>query len=114
MTRRQFRFTTEIFSINGIYNIPGLIICAGHSYDFKTYCCNTCGEIIVIDLEALHFKNSDLTSICKGKICPKCGDNLEICLVNYPENIFYNGNILKNNNSIFKLNFAFVGHHFFN
>lgn len=100
MEKRQFRFRKEYFSINGIYNIPGLIISTGHGYDFKTYCCKNCGEIFVADLGAFRFQQIDLNTICKGKACPNCNDILENCLVKYPENIFYNGGILKNSNSI--------------
>jgi hypothetical protein len=103
MERRQFRFKKEYFSINGIYNIPGLIICSGHGYDFKTYCCKNCGEIYVVDLETFRFQQADLNTICKDKVCPKCSDILENCLVKYPENIFYKGSILNNSNSVFPL-----------
>ena len=106
MERRQFRFINELFAINGIYNIPGLIILSGHGYGFKTYCCKTCGEIFVVDNESLRLEKQDMISICKNKTCPQCNDPLETCLVNYPENIFHDGKLLKNNNQISKSNSA--------
>lgn len=103
MEKRQFRFKEEYFTINGIYNIPGLIICTGHGYDLKTYCCKNCGEIYVVDMEAFRFKNTCLNNICKGKTCEKCNNNLENCLLDYPENIFYKGSMLRNTNSIIQI-----------
>lgn len=105
MKRRQFRFKKELFSINDIYNIPRLIICSGHGYDFKTYCCKNCGEIFVVDFESLYHQKSDLNTICKDKTCPKCKRNLETCLIIYPENIFHNGTIFINNQTIDKSHF---------
>lgn len=105
MERRQFRFKTDYYLINGVYNIPGLVICSGHGYDFETYCCKMCGEIFVLELELLHHTKTDLQTICADKACPKCNGSLQTCLVNYPENIFYNGSILTNTNPIDKLQF---------
>ncbi len=100
MEKRQFRFRKEYFSIAGIYNIPGYLICSGHGYDLETYCCKTCGELFVADLEAFHFQQTNLSAICKSKTCPICSENLESCLVKYPENIFHNGSILKPTNTL--------------
>jgi hypothetical protein len=100
MERRQFRFKTDYYLINGIYNIPGFVICPGHGHDFETYCCKKCGELYVLDLELLHHTKTELQTLCADKACPKCKDNLQTCLVNYPENIFYNGAILINTNPI--------------
>jgi hypothetical protein len=44
-----------------------------------------------------------LDTLCKGKTCQKCNNNLDISLVKYPENIFYNGQVLINTNPIFKV-----------
>lgn len=105
MNTRQFKFKTDYYSINGIYNIPGLVICSGHGYDFKTFCCKNCGEIFVVDLQSMYFEKTDIETLSNGKTCPKCNDNLKTSLIDYPENIFYNGTVLKNNNTIDKLNF---------
>ena len=64
-----------------------------------------CGEIFVLELELLHHTKTDLQTICADKACPKCNGSLQTCLVNYPENIFYNGSILTNTNPIDKLQF---------
>lgn len=103
MEKREFRFKEDFFCINGIYNIPALIICTSYGYDFETYCCKNCGEIYVKDLEKSYFEKTDFLKMCMGKTCEKCHFNLETSLVKYPENVFYNGKILKNNNPIFKL-----------
>ncbi len=105
MKRQQFRFKKDLFAINGIYNIPGLIICVGHGYDFKTFCCKNCGEIFATDLESLHHRHLSVETIIIGKTCPNCKSELTTCLVNYPENIFFNGKILINNNNVDKSNF---------
>ena len=105
MEKGQYRFKTDYYLIDGVFNIPGLVICSGHGYDFKTYCCKKCGEIFVLDLELLYQANTDLQTICANGNCPKCKDSLQTCLVDYPENIFYNGSILTNNNPIDRLKF---------
>ncbi len=105
METRKFRFKKGLFSINGVQNIPGYIICSGHGYDLKTYCCKNCGEIFVFDLELLHSNNNSLQMKIEDKICLKCNESLETCLIEYPENIYYNDSILKNNNTIDKLHF---------
>jgi hypothetical protein len=64
-----------------------------------------CGEIFVLDLALLHQAKTDLQTILGNKTCPKCDSSLQACLVTYPENIFYNGAILKNNNPIDTLQF---------
>ena len=102
MKKREFRFKEELFFINGIFNIPALIICTGHGYNFQSYCCKNCGEIYVEDLEESFFQKTDFNKICKGKTCQICNNNLQTSLVKYPENIFYNGKIIKNTNLIFK------------
>lgn len=99
---RQFRFKTEYFKINGIWNIEGLIICSGNGYDPRTYCCINCGELFVIE-----FSNGprDVNVLTAGKFCPRCGVSLSESLMSYPENILYQGTLLKNSNLIDKLNF---------
>lgn len=72
---------------------------------YKTYCCIKCGEIFVVDLELLHHAKTDLQTLCTDKICPQCNGNLQTCLANYPENIYYNGSMLINKNQIDKLQF---------
>lgn len=105
MERRQYRFKTNYYLIDGVFNIPGLVISSGHGYDFKSFCCKKCGEIFVLELELMHQAKADLQTICGNKACPKCNDNLQTCLVDYPENIFYNGSIVTNNNQIDRSNF---------
>src|SRR5262245_42092704 len=105
MERKQFRFKKDYFQINGHYNIPGFIICGGHGYNFKTFCCSNCGELFVVDLEFLHSSKTNLKEVCKGKTCPICESDMQICLVNYPENIFYNNTLLINGSEIDKENF---------
>ena len=102
---RQFRFKVEYFQINGIGNIPGLIICSGHGYDLRTYCCKNCGELFVADFQSFDGASNDLKTIIAEKFCPNCGDSLQLTLVSYPDNIFYEGTLLKNNNTIDKVNF---------
>lgn len=105
MIKRQFRFKTDQFLINGIYNISGHIICSGHGYCLKTYCCKNCGEIFVVDLEPLLNLKIDLQTKFIDKVCPNCKDNLKNCLLPYPENIFYNKTIFKNTANIDRLHF---------
>ncbi len=102
---KQFRFKTQYFTIDGIWNIPGLVICSGHGYDLRTYCCKNCGELFVADFETFQTDQNDLKALVIGKFCPKCGDNLSTTLVTYPDNIVYEGALLKNNNTIDRLNF---------
>jgi hypothetical protein len=99
MDLRKFRFKKELFTINGIYNIPGFIITSGHGYNFKTYCCKNCGEIFVVQIAFLHNNKTEEENINHNH-CPKCKVILKGNLVDYPENIFYNNRILKNDNLI--------------
>ena len=105
MERRKFRFKTELYYINDMHNVIGFVICSGHGYSFKTFCCKNCGEIFAVDLQFLQFKKTDIKKLVENKKCPNCNDSLKTSLVDYPENIFYNGTVLKNKNSIDKLNF---------
>lgn len=105
MTKKQFRFKTEYFNINGIYNIPALIISSGFGLCFATYCCRNCGEIFVLDLETLYHKKTNLENFVDDKSCPMCSAELKTTLVKYPENIFYQDKILINNNEIDRNNF---------
>jgi hypothetical protein len=100
MKKRQYRVAKVFFTIGDIYNVPGDLICSGFGYEFKMYCCNSCGELFVADLEAIHFQKTTVTLITVGKKCPSCKSNLETSLVEYPENIFLNGAIQKNTNPI--------------
>ena len=93
MEKRNFRFKRELFSINGINNIPGLIIISGFGYGFETYCCKNCGEILVIDNELLFHKKIDVEKLCEEKLCPKCKTELKITLLKYPENILHDGKV---------------------
>nr|WP_315234066.1 hypothetical protein [uncultured Flavobacterium sp.] len=99
MELRKFRFKKELFTIDGIYNIPGFVITSGHGYDFKTYCCKNCGEIFVVQLESFHNHNTEDEKV-NDDHCPKCNVILKDNLVDYPENIFYKNRILKNDNKI--------------
>ena len=105
MNKGQFKFKTQLFSIDGIYNIPGHVICSGFGYAFKTYCCRNCGELFVVDLEGLFHKKVDLNSLVENEICPKCNRTLKENLLSYPENLFYRGNLLNNSNSIDRAQF---------
>ena len=105
MERRQYRFKKENYLIDGVYNIPGLVIFSGNGYDFKSYCCKNCGEIFVLELEFVFHSNSDFQTLCADKNCPKCNCNLQNCLVKYPENIFYNGTLFTNKNPIDRVKF---------
>ena len=104
MEKKQYRFKRDYFHIKGIHNIPGLIICSGHGYDLRTYCCKTCGQIFVVDGQLLALKG-DLNGIANDKDCPKCGTTLDNHLVKYPENVFYNGATYPNENTIDNLHF---------
>lgn len=106
MKLQKFRFKKEFFNIDGIYNVPGLVINSGHGYNFKTYCCNNCGEIFVTQLES--FYNQNFTEKKTNENCPKCNIHLEKSLVDYPENIFYENRILKNNHEIDRKNFEYT------
>lgn len=105
MKKGQFRFKTQLFSINGIYNIPGHVICSGFGYAFQTYCCKSCGELFVVDLEGLFHKKTDLNLLLENKNCPKCDSLLKENLLAYPENIFFKGQLLQNSNSIDRTQF---------
>jgi len=105
MIKEDFKFKTQLFSINGIYNIPGHIICSGFGYDFQTYCCKNCGELFVVNLENVFHKKVDLNSLLENKNCPTCNSPLKENLLKYPENIFYNNQLLKNLNSIDRVHF---------
>lgn len=105
MEKRNFRFKTEFFCINGVYNIPGLVICSGHGYGFETFCCRQCGEIFVIELENFRDKQFSFELIDKEERCPVCNSNLNSSLVTYPEHIFYKGALLKNSEAIDKMHF---------
>lgn len=95
--KRKLRFRKQLFSINGIYNIEGIIICSDYGYAFETYCCKNCGEIYVVDLEAFGVEHVKISLITKGQNCQKCSTALETSLVAYPKNIFYNGTIQSEN-----------------
>lgn len=99
MKIQKFRFKKEFFIIDGIHNIPAFVINSGHGYGFKTYCCKNCGEIFVVELELLHWQNGSIEKL-SNDVCPKCNVNLRNNLLDYPENIFYENRILKNNNEI--------------
>ncbi len=105
MDKRQFRFKTELFSINGVFNIPGLIICSGHGYSFETYCCKNCGEIFIVDVSDFRNQKPKLVNPSIDMTCPGCGNNLANGVIKYPENVFYKGSILENNNKIDKSHF---------
>ena len=46
-------------------------------------------SIFVIDGQLLHELNWNLMKISNGKSCPTCGSALDINLLKYPENVFY-------------------------
>ncbi len=102
MELQKFRFKKDYFKINGINNITGFVINSGHGYEFKTYCCENCGQIFVEELES--FKNQNFIKI-DDEYCPKCNIDLKNNLIDYPENIFFENRILKNNNEIDRINF---------
>ena len=93
MTKKHFRFKTEYFNIDGIYNIPAFVISSGFGLCFETYCCKNCGEIFVIDNELLFHKKIDVEKLCEEKLCPKCKAELKITLLKYPENILHDGKV---------------------
>jgi hypothetical protein len=105
MELRQFRFKKEFYKLDGIENISGLVICNGFGYDFKTICCKKCGEIFVINNEYLFHKKITIEEIVKDENCPKCNVDLKNNIVNYPENIFHDGKMIKNTNAINRLHF---------
>lgn len=105
MEKRQFRLKKQLFTIGGIYNIPGFVICSGHGYAFRTFCCKECGELFVVDLEGLYHSTLSLPSLVNDKLCPNCNASLRDSLVNYPENIYYKGALLKNTGIIDRSNF---------
>ena len=100
MTKKQFRFKTEYFNIDGIYNIPAIIISSGFGLCFETYCCKFCGEILVIDMESLYHQKTKFEDFINNKICPKCKVELNKSIVKYPENVFFRNKILVNYNDI--------------
>jgi hypothetical protein len=104
--KQQFRFKIDYFHIQGIFNITGLVICSGHGYDFKTYCCKKCGELFVVEGEKLHHQLTTLETLCIGKNCPSCSENLQHSLVKYPENIVHNTTLLVNPNTIDYVHFV--------
>lgn len=106
MNKRPFRFKREFFEINGQHNIPGLVISSGHGYDFRTYCCKFCGEIFVVDFELIHGQEEGLFGIVAEKNCPQCKSSLASTLVAYPENLYFKGTLMINENSINKAFFS--------
>lgn len=100
MNKKLYRFKKQFFDINGIYNIPGIVICSGFGLCFETHCCKNCGEIFVLDLELLYYKKININNLIEGKQCPNCFVDLNSNLVKYPENIFHNGKLLQNAYSI--------------
>jgi DNA-directed RNA polymerase subunit RPC12/RpoP len=104
MELRKYRFKKELFTIDGIFNITGFVIASGHGYDFKTYCCKNCGEIFVAQLESFQIENIE-TNNKNDNYCPKCNVRLKENLVEYPENIFYENRILKNDNHINRIHY---------
>ncbi|MEK8181125.1 hypothetical protein WMW71_12305 [Flavobacterium buctense] len=104
MKRQKFRFKKEFYTIDGIWNVPGYVINSGYGYDFKTYCCKNCGEIFVEQIESKRKQNSDAEKMIDDS-CPNCNVNLVNNLVDYPENIFYENKLFKNNNEIDKIHF---------
>lgn len=101
MEKRKFRFKKQFFKIDGIYNIPGYLICSGHGYAFETFCCKECGELFVVEPEYLHHQKLSLASLFNNKSCPTCKANLSDSLVSYPRHIFYNGVLLNNPEPIY-------------
>lgn len=99
MKRQKYRFKKEFFTIDGLQNVAGYVINSGHGYDFKTYCCRNCGEIFVAQIESERIDNVEVEQISDNR-CPKCNASLKNNLVAYPEHIFYENRILKNNNEI--------------
>ena len=104
MIKKQFRFKTEYFNIDGIYNIPALVISSGFGLCFETYCCKNCGEILVLDMESLYYQKTNFEDFINGKFCPKCRIELKSNIAKYPENIFIENKILENKNEINKTN----------
>ena len=96
MEKKQFRFSKRLFTVNGVYNIPGYVICSGHGYAFRTFCCKVCGELFVVELENLHHLNISLASLLNKSLCPTCKAALKDNLVKYPENIYHKGAVLSN------------------
>lgn len=105
MTKKQFRFKTEYFNIDGVYNIHAIVIASGFGLCFETYCCKKCGEILVLDMELLYHQKTNFEDFISSKYCPKCRIELKNNIVKYPENIFLEDKILINNNEINKTNF---------
>lgn len=105
MIKKQFRFKTEYFNIDNIYNIPGIVISSGFGLCFETYCCKNCGEIFVLDMERLFHQRTNFEDFVSCKYCPTCEIELKTNILKYPENIFNENKILVNNNQINKTNF---------
>jgi hypothetical protein len=105
MIKKKFRFKTEYFKINEIYNIPGMIICSGFGLCYETYCCKNCGEIFVLDLERLNHHKTNFENFMNSKFCPICNIELKTNIAKYPENIFVENKVLVNKNEINKTNF---------
>lgn len=96
MNKKQHRFKTQFFTIDGHYNIPGFVICAEFGYEFQTFCCSGCGEVYVLNTEGVRNNTFALSVVAGDRKCPTCNVLLRTSLVNYPENIFYKGRLLKN------------------
>ena len=100
MTKKHFRFKTEYFNIDGIYNIPAFVISSGFGLCFETYCCKNCGEILVLDMERLYHRKTNFEDFINSKFCPKCKTQLKNNIVKYPENIFIENKIFVKKNEI--------------
>lgn len=104
MQKKSYRFKNQFFKIGQVHNIPALVVCSGHGYSFRTYCCNHCGEIYITDEETLA-SNYGVPNIDKESVCAACDTPLKDSLVSYPENIFFNGVLLRNTEAIDRVHF---------
>lgn len=103
--KREYQFKKEYYQIKGFWNITGYIICAGHGYDLRTYCCKKCGELFAVNFESICGDENSIRALVNGKFCPNCGVKLNTTLVSYPEHIFHEGTLLENSNTIDRVNF---------
>ncbi len=88
--RAQFNFRKEHFRFGSVYNIPGLSVLAGHGYDLRTYMCASCGTILVVDHELLHWDKKGLVDLLQGVQCPSCARALT--LLPHPKYVWHDGN----------------------
>jgi hypothetical protein len=91
----KFPFKRVMCKAGGVYNIPGVLVLSGHGYDLRSYMCDRCGSVVVIDHELLHWEKTDVRGLVRSLRCPSCECELEGSLTEHPQHVFHEGRALK-------------------